>query len=335
MDFSLRLRIVAIFEIFFISLIGVYLPQYLVSHYTIDFSKTLFFRSLKAFSGGLVVSVAFCHLLAHSVSELNDDQLVSSTPGYPLAMSLALTGVIFLVVLDQMTIVVLDMIDKLPDNKVEVKASDCSVDGIEAEFHSCSAQSMTNRVEIREDKENTYGALDQGTTGHVHANNIDSDNYFKLFFKLVIFESAIVLHSVIIGFELGILSNTDVNSIQSLMIALAFHQFFEGFSLGTMISSIRRLSFSMNVLLMLVFALTTPIGIVIGITTSETSSSHHAKGVASGLAGGFLIYTGLVEILMEELMKETSKEISIVHRPVMCLSMCLGASFMAILAIWA
>jgi len=128
MEQSLQLRVVAIFEIFIISAVGAYLPQYIIEQTTLkkdsevtvatevnnesqQISETLLFRSLKCFSGGLVVAVAFCHLLADSVGDLSDDSLVKGTPGFPLTMSLAMTGVIFLVCLEQMTVVALDMVD--------------------------------------------------------------------------------------------------------------------------------------------------------------------------------------------------------------------------------
>jgi zinc transporter ZupT len=91
----------------------------------------------------------------------------------------------------------------------------------------------------------------------------------------------------------------------------------------------------MNILFILAYALTTPIGIVIGIFTSNTTTSDYMNGIVNGLAGGFLIYAGLVEILHEEFTRVTSsKKVSIQQRPVMCISMILGAVFMAILAIW-
>ena len=148
MDQSLQLRVIAIFEIFIISAVGAYVPQYLmeqtilkkdsvvavtvvadnVDNQSQRLSETLLFRSLKCFSGGLVVAVAFCHLLADSVGDLSDDSLVKGTPGFPLTMSLAMTGVIFLVCLEQMTVVALDMVDNYevhPTNNNTTTNIDC------------------------------------------------------------------------------------------------------------------------------------------------------------------------------------------------------------------
>jgi hypothetical protein len=84
MSTSFLINIGAIFVIFTVSMIGAYTPQFLKGQIsTLQFADTLSFRSLKTFSGGLIVAVAFCHLLSDSVEDLNDDQLVFGTPGYP------------------------------------------------------------------------------------------------------------------------------------------------------------------------------------------------------------------------------------------------------------
>jgi len=227
-------------------------------------------------------------------------------------MTLAMVGVIFLVLLEQMTIVALDMVGNLDDYPHELKEIGATTSIQVSESHIPSH----NHIEIDEDY-------------------VNDGSRFKLFMKLIIFESAIAVHSIIIGFNLGILTDDDLAELKSLMIALAFHQFFEGFSLGTIISSIRNLPFAYNLLFSIIFSITTPIGIIIGLLTTNSAASDHAKGVANGLAGGFLIYAGLVEIRIEEFNKETTKEVRIQQIPLMCLSMVIGAAFMGILAIWA
>ena len=54
-------------------------------------------------------------------------------------------------------------------------------------------------------------------------------NSKKALVKAIVLESSVAIHSIIIGFDLGNLgSEADVSTIRVLMIALAFHQFFEG-----------------------------------------------------------------------------------------------------------
>ena len=155
------------------------------------------------------------------------------------------------------------------------------------------------------------------------------------YLKFGIFESAVALHSIIIGFDLGSLGTDDVSTIKSLMIAVAFHQFFEGFTLGTMIVSFPTIKLSINALLISIYSLTTPIGILIGIFTSSTSEGDHAKGIANGLAAGFLFYSGLVGMILEAFSRPIPYAVAKFNIPIMCTSMMMGAAFMGLLAAWA
>ena len=84
----------------------------------------------------------------------------------------------------------------------------------------------------------------------------------------ILVELSILIHSVIVGFDLGL---QDVSSWRTLVVAIAFHQFFEGFALGQVIleASFRPLK---NWLMIAFFSLTTSVGIAIGIGTSLSPS---------------------------------------------------------------
>jgi hypothetical protein len=87
MEETLSLQIGAIFLILFVSAAGAIAPQLTryIKHDTsvVEIEDSLLFRSLKTFSGGLVLSVAFVHLLADSQVDLNDDPFLTSTNEYP------------------------------------------------------------------------------------------------------------------------------------------------------------------------------------------------------------------------------------------------------------
>ena len=59
-------------------------------------------------------------------------------------------------------------------------------------------------------------------------------SYFFFFFKVL--ELGIIFHSVIIGVDLG--ANQSVSTIRPLLVALSFHQFFEGVGLGGCIAQV-------------------------------------------------------------------------------------------------
>lgn len=155
--------------------------------------------------------------------------------------------------------------------------------------------------------------------------------------NVLVFEASIALHSIIIGFGLGALD--DVPSIISLLCALSFHQFFEGFTLGMLISEVQHLSHTptsdgFKFFLLTFFALSTPIGIILGMSITGSQLGDTISGLANGFAAGCLVYGGLVEIISEEFSRVVEKERPYV-KPLMFSALCFGCASMAILAIWA
>ena len=71
-----------------------------------------------------------------------------------------------------------------------------------------------------------------------------------------------MVHSVLVGVALGVLSNRV--AILSLSAALLFHQFFEGLALGA-VALKSNLSFKSSWHVFLTFTLSCPIGAVLGI----------------------------------------------------------------------
>jgi zinc transporter 1/2/3 len=162
-------------------------------------------------------------------------------------------------------------------------------------------------------------------------------------------EIAIAVHSIIIGANIGLLSSEDTEvTLISLIVAISFHQFMEGFALGTNLVAVLGPQYTLFdrtwnkdkfrlLCFVSIFALTVPLGIVIGIFTSSVSdneASTFARGVASCLACGSLLYISLVEMVgvyfeSSDLSKRPQLKLS------MLLSLCIGVLFMAILAIWA
>ena len=92
MEESLSLQVGAIFLILFVSAAGAIAPQvirYIKNDSSLaEIENSLLFRSMKTFSGGLVLSVAFVHLLADSQADLTDETFLTSTNGYPCKQTL-------------------------------------------------------------------------------------------------------------------------------------------------------------------------------------------------------------------------------------------------------
>jgi len=151
-------------------------------------------------------------------------------------------------------------------------------------------------------------------------------------------EIAIALHSVIIGVAFGALG--DPSELVGLLVALSFHQFFEGIALGTALQAARSQLGRFKVLgFALTFAFTTPLGILIGLLAlpqdGEPSDNQlYAQGILNAIAAGNLVYIALVEMVSEDFHAPLALK-SFPQRSAMLTALCLGDLVMAILAVWA
>ncbi|KAH0835594.1 zinc iron permease [Lanmaoa asiatica] len=120
-----------------------------------------------------------------------------------------------------------------------------------------------------------------------------------------VLQFGIMIHSLVIGLTLSITSGPD---FATLLIAVIFHQLFEGLSLGIRIASLpssreeefKYLSMLKPVLACL-FAITTPAGIVLGMLVFEHQDDmthvQLTQGIMSAISAGMLTYAACVEML--------------------------------------
>jgi zinc transporter 1/2/3 len=156
--------------------------------------------------------------------------------------------------------------------------------------------------------------------------------------KAFIMEIAIAAHSIIIGVTFGAIGIEE--TLVALLIAMSFHQFFEGLALGTVVASARKqLGEAKVAAFVIVFSLTTPIGIAIGMLALETDGEPtenqvYAQGILNAIAAGNLIYIVLVEMMSHDFsLPSVAKNIPL--RLAMLAALCCGDLFMAVLALWA
>lgn len=180
--------------------------------------------------------------------------------------------------------------------------------------------------------------------GHGHSHDalalaLVEQESVALSIKAYMLEFSIAVHSFIMGFTLGASQSTALTAV--LMIAYGFHQYFEGLSVGLVISD-RRLNFPTWKIttFALLFSAILSFGIVIGIAVTAGSGSgsgdHEsagrllASGCSNAIAAGMLLYIGFVEMIAEELGKHHCE-----HKNYMILSVLMGGGLMSLLAIWA
>ncbi len=212
---------------------------------------------------------------------------------------------------------------------------------------TCQDSALTHEASIEEeDVPNTKGHEHHAgglhdITGHSHgvAHAVTSDDAAAKDIGTLILELGIMVHSVLIGLELGTTTGTDYIS---LLIAISFHQLFEGMALGVRIAElkhVKRLAARLGI--GCAYPITTPIGIAIGIGlhySYEPSSplALLSQAIIDSLAAGILIYNSYVELISMEMNQSQSFRAQKPVKQFACfLSLYIGAAAMAILAMWA
>ena len=149
-------------------------------------------------------------------------------------------------------------------------------------------------------------------------------------------ELGIASHSIIVGIALGVATD----EFLTLLIALCFHQCFEGMALGAVVSDSKFKGSRISRMMVLIYSLTTPLGIVIGIIIQQQYNDNSvaalmSQGVLEALASGILIYDGLVNIMGPHFSTISFKELDLMNRVVHIISLWGGVITMAVIGIWA
>jgi len=136
-------------------------------------------------------------------------------------------------------------------------------------------------------------------TGHFHPT-IKMDGTKRKMIEAYMIEFGVTTHSVFIGLAVGVV---DFTTLQSLLTALCFHQFFEGVALGARISD-AKFPHLHEFGLTLIFSIAAPIGIAVGIAVVTTMNVNGEtflliQGTFDGICGGILIYLGYSLLLID------------------------------------
>ena len=137
----------------------------------------------------------------------------------------------------------------------------------------------------------------------------DSD---RLLLQCLLLEAGILFHSIFIGMALSVATGTP---FVVLLIAISFHQTFEGLALGSRIATIP--SFEPGSLkpwfMALAYGTTTPAGQAIGLVVHrlydpQSQAGLLTTGIMNSISSGLLLFAGLVQLLAEDFLAEKSYE---------------------------
>ncbi|KAJ5753858.1 uncharacterized protein N7511_008011 [Penicillium nucicola] len=183
-------------------------------------------------------------------------------------------------------------------------------------------------------------------TSESHRQQTETDlpiqNPQRQLLQCLLLEAGILFHSIFIGMALSVATGT---SFVVLLIAISFHQTFEGFALGSRIASLIPDLFAPNSpkpwLMSLAYGTTTPIGQAIGLVLHNLYDPASATGllmvgITNAISSGLLLFAGLVELLAEDFLSESSYETLKGRRRVeACISVAGGALLMAFVGAFA
>jgi len=149
-------------------------------------------------------------------------------------------------------------------------------------------------------------------------------------------EIGISFHSVLIGVAFGL----EKHGLIVLMIALMFHQFFEGVSLSSVFIEAHFKHIRSVIFMIILYSLTMPIGGLIGLLLRNTISKSlkvyiTVQGIIDSIAAGILIYDILVNILSRHCNSCNWKNNSLMGKNIQLFAFYLGLFIIAIIGVWA
>ncbi|KAK8950436.1 Zinc transporter 5 [Platanthera guangdongensis] len=325
---SISLKLIAIFAILVASVIGVSLPTLGKWLPALGPEKSIFF-AVKAFAAGVILATGFVHILPDAFESLSSPCLNPSPwRDFPFAGFVAMVAAIGTLAVDSVATGYYNRVHHDRENKF-IEAADQEnggntgeVQSVHVHTHAAHGHSHGARSSSRE-----------GGGGDLIRRRVISQ----------VLELGIVVHSVIIGISLG--ASDSPSTIKPLVVALSFHQFFEGMGLGGCLvqahahSNVAQFETRNMITMIIFFCMTTPVGIAVGIGISSVYNENSPKaliveGILNSGASGILIYMALVDLLAADFMNpkvQNNTNLQIVIH----ISLLLGAGLMSLLAKWA
>ncbi|EKX46121.1 hypothetical protein GUITHDRAFT_108155 [Guillardia theta CCMP2712] len=371
MDPFVNLKIVSIFTVLATSIIGVMLP---VLRWRKEGPKTaeepsFWFFLLRAYAAGVMLALAFVHIISDAFSVMD-----GLTGNFPIASVLVMVGVMLMMLVERAS---LDFGSRCFGSSGDAARVCCHSD-VHQHSHGCLRHAHQSNDCHHEDAEEIFVIESHALPPHVpHAvadeelgtsvppslealkaadlPQVSGDAQGDLAdvvdakprVMLGMLEFGIVVHSVIIGMDLGVRTQKP-SAIVGLMIALCFHQFFEGLGLGSCIAYVMHehgsaMQWPKIMLMVMLFSITFPLGVALGMISIAAQSFHAQdlfhpwlQGTLDALSGGILVHLAFIHFISEDFSRtdiNSPKHLRL--RWSMLLSVILGATCMSLLALQA
>ena len=354
---SVDMHIVAVFVVLLFSALGVALPL-LAKRFAKKSPRKYYVLALgKSVGTGVVISVGLVHMLLPAALSLQNEctptSFHESYPAYPYLF------VMIAAFLAHGVQTVFGAADHHP-NGGHVHGAEAAVEELShtgggaaaASFaaptpmpSSASAAQKLNpdaekgiMVDASVDSKRSGGAADASTTGSSATDDIVTR---RTMVQSIVMEVAFTIHSVLVGLVLGFASS---QRITALLVALVFHQFFEGLALGARLVDAGT-SMRHNLIVLTIFAVSAPVGIAVGTALragiNPLSMTYLlTSGILDSMCAGLLLYVGFEFLLVDfpvdvrRVSEHDADNTVALKRLGMLVAVWFGAGVMATIGIW-
>ena len=290
-DYNQGLHIAAVFIILFASCLGAAIPL-LIKRYPNSRIDPFVVILGKCLGTGVVLAAAFIHMLSPASTSLASTCLSKAFQDYPFAFLYAMLAMLLM---------------HLLESTVEaMMIASFETDQAGGSLERGDAQKSVESADPTSTPAATPMSMAQPSASHSHTHDFGghSHSHFlsvlqvKRTIAAYLLEFGVTSHSVIIGIENGIASGEE---LRALLIALSFHQFFEGVALGARLAD-ANLSHWNEFFLALLFSVSAPIGIAIGIIITSSVNPEGAdyllwQGTFDAVCSGILLYIGAMLLI--------------------------------------
>ncbi|KAJ3058605.1 hypothetical protein HK102_010402, partial [Quaeritorhiza haematococci] len=307
-DYDHHMHVASIFIIMALSFVGTMLP---LAAKRMSFFKIndMIFQYLKLFGAGVILATAFVHMYTPAVENLTNPCLPEPFQSYPAwASAIALMGVMFTHCIQVLAGIA---IRKSVNSHIQSAGGDSTGSG--STPPAVTGDALTSANDINSGDGGSHDSSELTVAHHHHHHHHDHDrkshdNHTHSVIAVAekhattyILEAGIASHSIIIGITLG----ASRSEFPSLLIALLFHQFFEGLALSSVVLEADFKRHLTSILMVTFYTLTTPLGIAIGIALHDTYAADNSAtmtlillGVLDAVSAGILMYDALVNMVV-------------------------------------
>ncbi|KAG5474438.1 hypothetical protein LSCM1_03221 [Leishmania martiniquensis] len=304
-EYMLGLHIAAIFIILVASAVGTLIP--IIGKRVPALRLHAYVYAVgKATATGVVLAVAMIHMINHAAVVFDADCMPESFrkmyEGW--AFLFAMIAAIVMHSIDGTIAWVAERWSARPDSEASSMepchnslCKECPVvrEGYPVPGPSeCAFEGANAGVDGGENRASAHEVGAAKCVGHQHGVGVPVDMPpLQRVVAALCMEFGVTLHSVFVGLALAVSNGAD---LRALIIALVFHQLFEGLAMGARLAD-ASFKISLELALMLVFSLSAPIGIAAGtgaIVASRSALSGttyaFASAILDSICGGIMLY---------------------------------------------